>query len=323
MVQSLIAIATFMAVISGVIFGVARFEKSTKQEDEIELITQPTVSEPSPPEPPKPVVSESVEPESVVSEAPEESIPEPSVPEVTESQPESTVAEVAEESVNEPISEPESTVAEESVSELISEPVAPAIDVDNAIEPRDEVEDIILPPVIQDPVRQELLEPRAEVAEVMIPPTIQDPKRPNDGKLEDLTQEILAWGQSKDLKHLAKLMQYATHSDAIVRSHVATSLGRIVSAHPMRGDVERSIPVLGKLTNDSDVKVRVYAVQSLGTIRSQEVLPYLEQALRSPSGSVTKAANRALQNLKLQYGKPPSVQVAQQMLEKVKKPSRV
>lgn len=304
MVQSLIAIATFMAVISGVIFGVARFEKSTKQEDEIELITQPTVSEPSPPEPPKPVVSESVEPESVVSEAPEESIPEPSVPEVTES-------------------EPESTVAEESVNELISEPVAPAIDVDNAIEPRDEVEDIILPPVIQDPVRQELLEPRAEVAEVMIPPTIQDPKRPNDGKLEDLTQEILAWGQSKDLKHLAKLMQYATHSDAIVRSHVATSLGRIVSAHPMRGDVERSIPVLGKLTNDSDVKVRVYAVQSLGTIRSQEVLPYLEQALRSPSGSVTKAANRALQNLKLQYGKPPSVQVAQQMLEKVKKPSRV
>ncbi|MCY6492629.1 HEAT repeat domain-containing protein [Leptolyngbya sp. GGD] len=304
MVQSLIAIATFMAVISGVIFGVARFEKSTKQEDEIELITQPTVSEPSPPEPPKPVVSESVEPESVVSEAPEESIPEPSVPEVTES-------------------EPESTVAEESVNELISEPVAPAIDVDTQIEPRDEVEDIILPPVIQDPARQELLEPRAAIAEIIIPPTIQDPKRPNDGKLEDLTQEILAWGQSKDLKHLAKLMQYATHSDAIVRSHVATSLGRIVSAHPMRGDVERSIPVLGKLTNDSDVKVRVYAVQSLGTIRSQEVLPYLEQALRSPSGSVTKAANRALQNLKLQYGKPPSVQVAQQMLEKVKKPSRV
>ncbi|WNZ45485.1 HEAT repeat domain-containing protein [Leptolyngbya boryana CZ1] len=304
MVQSLIAIATFMAVISGVIFGVARFEKSTKQEDEIELITQPTVSEPSPPEPPKPVVSESVEPESVVSEAPEESIPEPSVPEVTES-------------------EPELTVAEESVNELISEPVAPAIDVDTQIEPRDEVEDIILPPVIQDPARQELLEPRAAIAEIIIPPTIQDPKRPNDGKLEDLTQEILAWGQSKDLKHLAKLMQYATHSDAIVRSHVATSLGRIVSAHPMRGDVERSIPVLGKLTNDSDVKVRVYAVQSLGTIRSQEVLPYLEQALRSPSGSVTKAANRALQNLKLQYGKPPSVQVAQQMLEKVKKPSRV
>lgn len=304
MVQSLIAIATFMAVISGVIFGVARFEKSTKQEDEIELITQPTVSEPSPPEPPKPVVSESVEPESVVSEAPEESIPEPSVPEVTES-------------------EPESTVAEESVNELISEPVAPAIDVDTQIEPRDEVEDIILPPVIQDPDRQALMEPRAEIAEVVIPPTIQDPKRPNDGKLEDLTQEILAWGQSKDLKHLAKLMQYATHSDAIVRSHVATSLGRIVSAHPMRGDVERSIPVLGKLTNDSDVKVRVYAVQSLGTIRSQEVLPYLERALRSPSGSVTKAANRALQNLKLQYGKPLSVQVAQQMLEKVKKPSRV
>ncbi|MBD1854622.1 MULTISPECIES: HEAT repeat domain-containing protein [Leptolyngbya] len=301
MVQSLIAIATFMAVISGVIFGVARFEKSTKQEDEIELTTQPAKTEPSIPEPITPVISESVESESVVSEVPKEPISEPSVPEA----------------------ESEPIVAEESGSEPISEPVAQVFDVDSAIEPRDEVEDIVLPPVIQDPDRQALMEPRAEIAEVVIPPTIQDPKRPNDGKLEDLTQEILAWGQSKDLKHLAKLMQYATHSDVIVRSHVATSLGRIVSAHPMRGDVERSIPVLGKLTNDSDVKVRVYAVQSLGSIRSQEVLPYLEQALRSPSGSVTKAANRALQNLKLQYGKPPSVQVAQQMLEKVKKPSRV
>lgn len=310
MVQSLIAIATFMAVISGVIFGVARFEKSTKQEDEIELI-KPAVTEPSVLEPPMPVVTESVEPEPVVTETPEELISEPS-PEELISEP--SVPEAAE---AEPI------VVEELVNEPISEPVIHASDVANAIKPRDEIEDIVLPPVIQDPDRQALLEPRAEIAEVMIPPTIQDPKRPNDGKLEDLTQEILAWGQSKDLKHLAKLMQYATHSDAIVRSHVATSLGRIVSAHSMRGDVERSIPVLGKLTNDSDVKVRVYAVQSLGTIRSQEVLPYLEQALRSPSGSVTKAANRALQNLKLQYGKPPSVQVAQQMLEKVKKPSRV
>lgn len=319
MVQSLIAIATFMAVISGVIFGVARFEKSTKQEDEIELTTQPAKTEPSIPEPITPVISESVESESVVSEVPEEPISEPSVPEA-ESEPI-----VAEESGSEPISETEpivAEVAEESGSEPISEPVAQVLDVDTAIEPRDEVEDIVLPPVIQDPDRQASMEPRAEIAEVVIPPTIQDPKRPNDGKLEDLTQEILAWGQSKDLKHLAKLMQYATHSDAIVRSHVATSLGRIVSAHPMRGEVERSIPVLGKLTNDSDLKVRVYAVQSLGTIRSQKVLPYLEQALRSPSGSVTKAANRALQNLKLQYGKPPSVQVAQQMLEKVKKPSR-
>jgi hypothetical protein len=257
------------------------------------------VTEPSVPEPPTPVVSESVEPEPVVSDAPEEPISEPSIPEA----------------------EPEPIVAEALVSEPISEPVAQASDVANEIEPRDEVEDIILPPVIQDPKRQELLEPRAQIAAVMIPPTIQDPKRPTDGKVEDLTQEILAWGQSKDLKHLAKLTQYATHSDAIVRSYVATSLGRIVSAHSMRGDVERAIPVLGKLTNDSDLKVRVYAVQSLGAIRSQEVLPYLEQALRSPSGSVTKAANRALQSLKLQYGKPPSVQVAQQMLEKVKKNS--
>jgi hypothetical protein len=238
MVQSLMAIAAFMAVISGVIFGVSRFEKSKQEEESIGLVTVT-----------KPI--EKIEP----------------------------VANV----------EP---VESEPTREQTAEPVEVA-------EP------------------EAIVEPRSEIAEFMIAPTIQDPKRPNDGKVEDLTQEILAWGQSKDLKHVSKLMQYSTHSDAIVRSHVATSLGQIVGSHPVRGDVERSIPVLGKMTNDSDLKVRLYAVQSLGMIRSEKVLPYLEKALLSPSGSVMQAANTALQNLKLQYGKTPSMQIAQQMLEKI------
>lgn len=162
-------------------------------------------------------------------------------------------------------------------------------------------------------------EPRSEDAKVILPPTIQDPKRPNDSTTEELTQEILAWGQSKELKHVSKLMQYTTHADSIVRGNAAIALGQIARQNSVRSDVERSIPVLGKLTQDTDLKVRLYAVQALGEIRSEKVLPYLEKALQSPSGSVMKAANGAIQNLKLQYGKTPAMQIAQTMLEKTKK----
>jgi hypothetical protein len=264
MAQSLLAIAAYIAVVGGIIFGVSRYEKSGKKEDSIELVSLPSFE-----------------------------------------------------------TEPDRNV--QLISEPISEPVAPEEATEDSTETTETSNEALILPVIQGSELLETLsvadeiEPREEVFEVTIPPTIQDPKRPNDSKVEDLTQEILAWGQSKDLKHVAKLIQYATHADPIVRSHVATALGQIVSAHPLRGDVERSIPVLGKLTNDPDLKVRLYAVQSLGTIRSEKVLPYLEKALLSPSGSVMKAANSALQNLKLYYGKTPSMQIAEQMLEKRKK----
>ncbi|MCU0550024.1 MAG: HEAT repeat domain-containing protein [Leptolyngbya sp. Prado105] len=297
MVQSLMAIAAFMAVISGVIFGVSRYEKSTK-EDSIEL-SQPTVTKPIIPEPP---ASETAKP--VATEVPSAFIAEPDTLEQS-AEPATRLSEPVE---SEPVIEP--------VSEPISKTEAIVAVAEAEIEPRNETAEVILPPEIQNAQRQEVFEPRTELATFTIPPTIQDPKRPNDETVEALTQDILSWGSSKDLKHVSKLMRYSAHADPIVRSHVATSLGEIVGAHPVRADVERSIPVLGKLTNDSDLKVRLYAVQSLGMIRSREVLPYLEKALVSPSGSVMKAANRALQNLKMQYGQPPSVQIAQRMLEK-------
>lgn len=293
MAQSLMAIAAFMAIISGVIFGVSRFEKSKKDEDSISLV-QPPITKPVAPEPPTPIAAKPVE----------SALSEPVVA------PEEPVAETIEPVASEPIQEP---VAEEPVAEEPAEPIAETVATQVATQSGVAPEE---PVATAESV--ETPEPRAEIAEFSIPPTIQDPKRPNDGKVEDLTQDILAWGQSKDLKHVPQLMQYATHQDAIVRSHVASSLGQIVSAYGVRGDVERTIPILGKLTNDSDLKVRQYAVQSLGMIRSEKVLPYLEKALQSPSGSVMKAANTALQNLKLQYGQTPSMQIAEKMLEKPK-----
>jgi hypothetical protein len=172
------------------------------------------------------------------------------------------------------------------------------------------------------PEHSEALEPRHQVSEVIIPPTIQDPKRPSNQELEDLTQEILAWGQSKELKHLPKLIQNASHSDGLVRGNVAIALGQISASHPVRTEIEQAIPILGKLAQDSSLQVRQFAVQALGMIQSDKVLPYLQQALLSPSTSVMKAANDALQNLKLHYGNTPAIQTTQQMLDQAESTSK-
>jgi len=300
MVQSLMAIAAFVAVVGGIIFGVSRYEKSNTKEDSIERVIATPTQEPAIAETPV-----------AIEETPEISITEPELTKKIEA----ILNPQAE--VSEKITERISTEEVETISEVQPERLDPVLSIDETPEPREESAEVILPPTIQDP-KQITEEPRAQTIAFTIPPTIQDPKRPNDGAVEDLTQEILAWGQSKELKHVSKLMQYTTHADPIVRGNVAIALGQIARQNSARSEVERSIPVLGKLTQDSDLKVRLYAVQALGEIRSENVLPYLRQALQSPSGSVMKAANGAIQNLKLQYGKTPAMQMAQQMLKKTK-----
>ncbi|MBE9009837.1 HEAT repeat domain-containing protein [Pseudanabaenaceae cyanobacterium LEGE 13415] len=319
MVQSLMAIATFVAVVGGIIFGVSRYEKSNAKETSIDRTINPT------PEPMMPPVKESIA-VSPVEEAPASTTETP-VTAAIEETPEVLTPELATTGEIETTPEPEAEVLgiAAPVTEAITETPefvatsSETISIDETSEPRDESEEVILPPVIQDPKRLEAEEPRAQTIAFTIPPTIQDPKRPNDGTLEDLTQEMLVLGQSKDLKHVSRLMQYATHADSIVRGNAAIALGQIAHQNAVRDEVERSIPVLGKLTQDADLKVRLYAVQALGEIRSQRVLPYLQKALQSPSGSVMKAANRAFQNLKLQYGETPAMQVAQEMLKKAQK----
>jgi hypothetical protein len=430
MAQSLIAIATFVALVGGVIFGVKQFEKKSEQDDNIELLNKPY----QPLE--KPIISSTV-PDPVGKSEEEHSIDTTIAPtelttiEATSfeetavadpwgesdltrlEEPAQTVldlgeiprAERVEESyetitprgnceatapekpvvisdqlpldlasaqeeipaTEEPTLEiQQDAIAEEPVviakddsketeiapESFDTEPAATELDWANLEQPSPEAEselvaqtaaidpvtDVAIPneelaiaslqevfapeSVATDVEPSESVEPRHQVSEVIIPPTIQDPKRPSNQELEDLTQEILAWGQTKELKHLPKLIQNASHSDSLVRGNVAIALGQISASHPVRNEIEQAIPVLGKLAQDSNLQVRQFAVQSLGTIQSDKVLPYLQQALLSPSTSVMKAANDALQNLKLHYGNTPAIQTAQQIIDKAESTSK-
>lgn len=56
MAQSLMAIAAFLAVVGGIIFGVSRYEKSNAQEDSIEQVITPRPT-PPPEEPAAPIAA--------------------------------------------------------------------------------------------------------------------------------------------------------------------------------------------------------------------------------------------------------------------------
>ncbi|MBD2329986.1 HEAT repeat domain-containing protein [Alkalinema sp. FACHB-956] len=134
---------------------------------------------------------------------------------------------------------------------------------------------------------------------------IQDPKRPKTPELQDLSQQILDWGTSRLLSNVPKVLTYATHNDPLIRSYVALALGQIAAPHTVKAEIEKVIPVLGKLSQDSNGDVRAIAMKALSSIQSPDVLPFLEKGLLSASGPVKQAANTAIQKLKLNYGSQP------------------
>lgn len=144
---------------------------------------------------------------------------------------------------------------------------------------------------------------------------IQDPRRPKTAALQDISQQILDWGNSKQLSNIPKVLAYANNTDPVIRSYVALALGQIAAPHTVKSEIEKVIPALGKLSQDSNPDVRQMAIKALSSIQSPDVLPYLETGLLSSSGVVKQAANAAIQKLKLHYGPqtggsefPPSLQ---------------
>ncbi|MBD2019460.1 HEAT repeat domain-containing protein [Leptolyngbya sp. FACHB-36] len=107
-------------------------------------------------------------------------------------------------------------------------------------------------------------------------------------------QETDTIAQLRSTQSVAYLTRYANHSDSAVRVAVAETLGRRAVAR----ETATIVPLLGRLSQDSQIDVRVAAIASLGAVRSPAVLPWLQQAQTHPDGRVSKAAAAALQSLK-------------------------
>jgi hypothetical protein len=124
---------------------------------------------------------------------------------------------------------------------------------------------------------------------------------------ENLSDKILTWGDAKQVKYIPQLLKYGNHPDANVRAAVALALGKIAKANPCKAEVQQTISLLGKLSGDRVLEVSQNAVIALGAIRSEQVLPLLQKALRHPSGKVSRAANHSIQQLHLLHEVKPEV----------------
>jgi HEAT repeat protein len=100
------------------------------------------------------------------------------------------------------------------------------------------------------------------------------------------------------LTSFSQLKQSLYHPSDRVRATVAAAIGRIAAGKPVRAEIEQALPTLGKLSRDSSATVRQAAVESLGNIKSDRVIPLLQQALRDSDRHVVKTASAAIARFK-------------------------
>jgi hypothetical protein len=123
-------------------------------------------------------------------------------------------------------------------------------------------------------------------------------------KTQALGEEIVAMGDSARVTDIPQLIQHATHAEPPIRQLVATAIGRIASAQGIKAEVQRALPVLGKLCQDPDTAVRQSAVEALGQIKSEKAIPFLKLALRDADSDVVKSASDAIGKFKFYPATP-------------------
>ena len=117
-------------------------------------------------------------------------------------------------------------------------------------------------------------------------------------KTQELAEKLTVMGHSSQVAYIPKLKEYVNHPDRSIRERVASALGTIAASHNRRAEVQRIIPLLGKLSQAPEPSVRRAAVAALGNIKAETVIPFLKQSLRDSDRDVVKLASTALSRFK-------------------------
>lgn len=152
-------------------------------------------------------------------------------------------------------------------------------------------------------IQQEIDQALREIIAVITPltdseDTAQSVSPTTSQKAQDITEKIIAMGKSSQVAYIPKLTEYVNHSDSRIRELVALSLGNISAIQSHKAEVQRAIHLLGKLSRSPEPSVRQSAVEALGKIKSESVIPYLKQALRDSNPNVVKLASTAISKFK-------------------------
>lgn len=97
---------------------------------------------------------------------------------------------------------------------------------------------------------------------------------------------------------MPQVTSYIFEKDDRMRASVAVVLGKMIASQAPNSEVEQAIPHLETLSQDSSSRVRKLAVNALGKVKSDRVIPSLELALKDSDLEVVAIANQSLQNHK-------------------------
>ncbi|WP_162520004.1 HEAT repeat domain-containing protein, partial [Planktothrix agardhii] len=166
-------------------------------------------------------------------------------------------------------------------------------------------------PVLASPTVEEIITlptTNIQTENITLPPT-------KTSSEEELIQQISAIGSSGNFGSTNILTGYLQHSNPQVRYAVASTLGKLTASGRLSREVQQSIPLLTRLSQDIDPSVRQEAIIALGKIPSHQVIPILQKALRDPQISVAQSASIALNKFKV-YRVQPKSQPKSLMLRK-------
>ena len=126
----------------------------------------------------------------------------------------------------------------------------------------------------------------------------QNGRKTTKNRTKNLGEEIIRLGNYGQVTAIPTLTEYANHPDNRIRELAASALGSIAASQGIKAEIQRAIPLLGKLSRDSEPLVRQAAIEALGKIKSETVIPLLSLALRDCNSDVVKAASAAINNYK-------------------------
>ena len=208
------------------------------------------------------------------------------------------------ESTSSAVVEPEQNIVELSIQETQPTPIETSpFSIFPSIFPENiELEEELRAQSNQE-IQQEIDQALRELIAVITPltdseDTAQSVNPTTSKKVQDITEKIIAMGKSSQVAYIPKLTEYVNHSDSRIRELVASSLGNIAAIQSQKAEVQRAIHLLGKLSRSPEPSVRQSAVEALGKIKSESVIPYLKQALRDSSPNVVKLASTAISKFK-------------------------
>jgi len=112
----------------------------------------------------------------------------------------------------------------------------------------------------------------------------------------------MAWGNEEKTTIIPQVEAYAWDEDERVRAGVALTFGQLIAEKTVDHEVKQALEQLGTLSCDRAPLVRQCAVQSLGKIRSEAVIPFLTRALQDRDLDVVASASAILNNYKADPG---------------------